>query len=427
MLQNSQAGGEPKWLHKLRASAFDAFETLPVERSELFRKYSSIGEIGWGKLELAIASSEKIPAIKVDAAIIEPIQEAISSHPEILREYLEGKVTRPDESKFVALGNAIFSSGHFIHIPDGTHLKNPISISMPLLGKNTLSATRNVIILGENSSATIIEDNYSDLAGDEASAYCTVSDFHLDDGANLTFGSINSLGQNSTLVSHKKVLLEKDAKCNFSGGFLGGALTISSLENVMQGSGSSAEDFEIIFGSDSQKFSITSDLTHVGQDTKGKVAAKGVFRDASRGLFKGMVKIGKDAKNASSFLAGHSVLLGKNSASDTIPGLQIENNDVKATHSASVAQIDSAQLFYLESRGIPEEHAKKMIVEGFMAPVIRQMRLRDVEIRLKALFELKWERRGMGELKAKMAEIESEMPPEALGSKDIFEGHYKYR
>ncbi|MFH1750459.1 MAG: SufD family Fe-S cluster assembly protein [Candidatus Micrarchaeota archaeon] len=431
ILQLSKNANEPEWLIDHRTTAFGTFETLPVEKNEPFRKYADIDSIEWARMaQPKIEGSEKgIP--QLDNApkniIFTSIAKAIAAYPDIVRPYFDGKVTKPTESKFAALASAAFTLGYFIRIPKNTALARPIRLSNAIAAPNSLMAHRNIVILEENSSATIIEENTTHLPKGKGSIFVSATDFDVHEGANLRFGSINSLDSDSIHISHKKALLGKDAKTNFSGGFLGGALTTSSLENVMEGSGSSATDFEIIFGTHSQKFNITSDLTHIGKDTIGKVAAKGVFKDSSKGLFKGMVRIGKDAKNASSYLAGHSILLSKNASSDANPSLQIETNEVKATHSASVSQIDELQLFYLQSRGIHENEAKKMVVEGFMAPVIRQMHLWDVEITLKALFQLKWEGRDMSLLEAKKKEIESQMPEEPCRMRDTFEGHYKYR
>ncbi|MEK6953560.1 MAG: SufD family Fe-S cluster assembly protein, partial [Candidatus Micrarchaeota archaeon] len=363
ILQLSKSAKEPKWLLDHRIAAFESFEALPAEKSELFRKYSNIDSIDWAKFEHPAAKEDKkIPQQLANAPkniIFTTVANAISAHPDLIRPYFDGKITKMGESKFASLANAAFSFGYFIRIPKNTTLKEPIRLANEIAYPNYLIVHRNIIILEENSSAAIIEENTSNLPKGNGSIFVSASDFDIREGANLAFGSINSLDQNSIHISHKKALLGRDAKTNFSGGFLGSAFTISSLENVMEGAGSSAQDYEIIFGTDSQKFNITSDLTHLGKDTVGKVAAKGVFKDSSKGLFKGMVKIGPHAKNASSYLAGHSILLSKNASSDAIPSLQIETNDVKATHSASVSQIDAEQLFYLQTRGFPENEAKR--------------------------------------------------------------------
>ncbi|MFH1258153.1 MAG: SufD family Fe-S cluster assembly protein [Candidatus Micrarchaeota archaeon] len=159
----------------------------------------------------------------------------------------------------------------------------------------------------------------------------------------------------------------------------------------------------------------------------GKILAKGIFRDAAKGLFRGMADIGEKAVDSKSYISSHSVLLGGEASSDAIPGLQIRNNDVKATHSASVARIDEEQMFYLMSRGLSKEEAEKTILSGFLEPIIRQMRLPEVQIRMRALFELKWEGSGIDKLPEKMKNIREEGYFGDGSEAGIFEGHYKYR
>src|SRR3989304_5262475 len=107
--------------------------------------------------------------------------------------------------------------------------------------------------------------------------------------------------------------------------------------------------------------------------TTGKVLSKGVMKDGSKSIFKGMIRIAKDAKNSQSYLGEHSLLLSKEAKSDAIPGLEIETNDVKATHAASVSQIDDEKIFYLMARGLDKDEAKKLIITGFFSPIIERM------------------------------------------------------
>jgi len=193
----------------------------------------------------------------------------------------------------------------------------------------------------------------------------------------------------------------------------------------MKGNGSEADDFEIVFGNNSQKFMNSANLFHEGMGTKGKVMVKGVFDNKSRGLFKGMINIGKKAKNSSAYLSGHSILLSKDASSDAIPGLEIETNDVKATHSASVAQINEEEIFYLMSRGLGEKEAKKLIISGFFEPIIRKIHLPQVAFVIKGLFEIKWNNQDLSKLRQAIEKISDDYAVEE--TRDIFEGHYKYR
>ena len=186
------------------------------------------------------------------------------------------------------------------------------------------------------------------------------------------------------------------------------------------------KDIELVFGENKQNFDIVSDLSHQSSDTKGTALTKGVFRDDSSSIFKGMIKIDEGAKNSESYLAEHSLLLGKGARANAVPGLEIKTNDVKATHSASVAQIDAEQLFYLNTRCLSYAEAERTIIEGFLEPLSRKMSF-QVRAWIAYLIESKWENKELSintdEELAKFVEIEETRYNENAE----IEQHYKYR
>ncbi|MBI4154046.1 SufD family Fe-S cluster assembly protein [Candidatus Woesearchaeota archaeon] len=432
--------GGPDWLSKFRASAFSHFQKLPVETSELFKKYTDLEGVGWEQLDFSkagkmpkdfddIVSGSNIircdsDLIKADSGnvVFMDIISAVKKY-DALRDYFSKKILPPDTNKIVAFNGAFFNSGYFLQIPDNTNA-GVLRVANVFTPDNRLCVDQNIIIVGKNSSVTLVEEKYS-AQSSEQSLLSSVTDVHVKEGAKLTMGNIHSLGSNTIELASRRFLLENDANVFASSGFFGGFITLSSTDYIMKGNGSSSEGFEIVFGTGKQRYNISSNLFHDGVGTNGKMIAKGVFDNSSSGLMKGMINIGKNAKNASAYLSDHSVLLGKDSSADAIPGLQIENNDVKATHSASVAQINEEQIFYLMSRGFSEKEAKKLIVSGFFEPIIRQMPLREVAFIIKGLFELKWDNRDIAELK----DVIGKLSDEEIGvvQHDKFEGHYKYR
>jgi Fe-S cluster assembly protein SufB/Fe-S cluster assembly protein SufD len=152
------------------------------------------------------------------------------------------------------------------------------------------------------------------------------------------------------------------------------------------------------------------------------------LKGESRSLFKGMIKIGTTAKNSRAYLAHHAMLLEKAAKSDAIPGLEILTNEVKATHSASVAQIDEEQLFYLMARGLTQNEARKMIVLGFFEPVLARIPVETTREGARFMIEGKWngEKRRLVDRETLIA-LTGETLPEVKQSEDIFERHYKYR
>jgi len=172
---------------------------------------------------------------------------------------------------------------------------------------------------------------------------------------------------------------------------LGGRLVRSRVDNVLVGDRSSVEQVEIVFGADEQLFDLTSYTRHVGRDTTGNLLSKGVLLDAARSYLKGMITIEKSARGTDSFLGEFGMNLSKKTRSVAIPSLEIDQPDCRrAMHSSSVGPIDETQLFYLESRGIPPDEARKFIVLGFLEPVVARVPVEAERDRLRELLEAKW-------------------------------------
>ena len=228
-------------------------------------------------------------------------------------------------------------------------------------------------------------------------------------------------------VSTRKGFVEQDGKMSWYTGMFGTSLSRYKTDSIMKGPGASSEDVEIVFGTEKQLFDVSSNLDHIGFSTRGRVMVKSIMKDESKSLFKGMIKIRKDAKSSEAYLAGHAILLNKGSHSDAIPGLEIETNEVRATHSASVSQIDEEQIFYLMCRGLDRESAKREIVHGFVEPLSRKMGP-FIRAWISYLFENKWTGKPLllktDDVMAQILEVEKSRYKETA---DIFEKHYKYR
>ena len=171
-----------------------------------------------------------------------------------------------------------------------------------------------------------------------------------------------------------KFICEKDSKVTINSGNFGGGLVRNKNEIVLKGDGASAKNFEILFGNGGQKYDVTTDVISVGKFTKGETFTKGVFGESSKGLLKGTIVVEKNAKGSDTYLAQHGMLIGKKSEANTIPCLEIIEEDVvRATHSASVSRMDEDQLFYLTSRGLNETDAKNLLTFAFLSGNLKNL------------------------------------------------------
>ncbi|HEY9491516.1 MAG TPA: SufD family Fe-S cluster assembly protein [Nitrososphaeraceae archaeon] len=452
---------EPIWLSEMRENAFSKYTELPSEVSPLYKKYSGVNslkpehiylpdqiiksepyeelkdrleELEQGISILQIGSSINrmfIPdKILKQGVIISDLNEAVIKYEDLIKKQLTINQLNYSEDKFLALEVSAFHSGLFVYIPKNVIIEDPIRIINSLPDDGTSSITRNIIVGDVGSKATLVQEIYAPLKAnrkDVQQTYFELMECHVGPNAHIEMVTLQAMGGDTANFSNKKSFIERDGKMSWYLGMFGAQLSRYKVDSIMKGSGSSAEDVEIIFGIGNQSFDVTSNLIHHGQNSRGRVLVKSVMKDTSKSLFKGMIKIGKEAKATESYLAGHAILLDKGAKSDAIPGLEIETNEVKATHSASVAQIDEGQIFYLMCRGLSREAAKREIVNGFLEPLSRKMGP-TIRAWVNYLIENKWSGKPLmlktDEAMEQILEVEKSRYRE---TQDIFEKHYKYR
>jgi len=446
---------------EIRNNAFSNYSSLPHEVSPLYKKYSDANLLYPDLVYLSQGTKSYIPEeyinerirelkketsiLKIGSSIvhsnvsdkllkqgvvISDLKSAIKEYGNIIRDRMYSNQLNYSEDKFLALELSCFDSGIFVYIPRNVIIDDSIRIIDVLAPDGISSITRNIVIADSNSKASIVQEIYSNKQfGDKIQqSLFELLECYVGSNSGLEVVTLQAMNEkNSVNFSNRKAFIEKDAKMSWYMGLFGAQLSRYKIDNIMKGQGASAEDVEIIFGNNDQSFDVTSNLIHYGPNTRGRVLSKSVMKDKSKSLFKGMIKIDKNGKSAESYLAGHAILLDKGAKSDTIPGLEIETNEVRATHSASVAQIDENQIFYLMSRGLNNEEAKREIVSGFLEPLSRKMGP-TIRAWVNYLIENKWLGKPLllktDEAMEYILEIEKSRYRE---TEDIFEKHYKYR
>jgi FeS assembly protein SufD len=444
----------------MRREAFSKYTSLPAEVSPLYSKYSGVNRLRPESIQLSdqttrfqpyeelydrlkepeqgvsvvrigssinhLAIPEKITQMGV---IILDLQEAVIKHEDLIRSQLIKNRIDYSEDKFLALEASAFQSGLFIYIPKNVMIDDPIRIINALPDDRSSAISRFIVLADIGSKATIVEEIYAPQMESNGvqQAYFELIESHVGSNAHLEMVTLQAMSRNTINFSNRKAFVERDGKMSWYLGMFGAELSRYKVDSVMKGPGASAEDVEIIFGIGNQSFDVTSNLIHYGMNSRGRVLVKSVMKDTSKSLFKGMIRIGKEAKASESYLAGHAILLDKGAKSDAIPGLEIQTNEVKATHSASVAQLDENQIFYLMSRGLSREGAKREIVSGFLEPLSRKMGP-TIRAWINYLIENKWSGKSLmlktDEAMEQILEVEKSRYRE---TQDIFEKHYKYR
>ena len=416
------SAGEPDWLVQDRLAALALYNELPVETNQLFTLYVDLRAVKFEEIAPyrqsadADTVSEVVPegataliqvaedrvvarALSAEAraagVVIDTFANVLKTRPELLQRALTGAPTLPENDKFAQLARSHSALGLLIHVPAGAALSQPIVIrwAAGAPGKGLISRT--VLDIGANASVSVLEEQVpssDDATSDSAqSLWWGTTEVRLADGATLNFGAQQDFGPNTVAFVTRHATLQKDATLDWALASVGGQLHKSRVDNLLVGRGSTVRQVEIGFGDGRQLFDATSYTRHIGPDTTGDLLSKGVFLDRARGYYKGMISIDRTAKGADSFLGEFGMLMTKQARSVTIPSLEIDQPDVRrASHASSVGPIDETQVFYLMSRGIPRETARKFIVLGFLEPVVARIPLQEAQDRLRRLLDEKW-------------------------------------
>ena len=459
---------EPEWLSRIRSNSFSYYKSLAYETSPLFNKYTIANVIDGNdlfilvddrKVRLADEIAQRIndlkdsssivllyngikmevvnipDDIKADGLVIKDIRDAYKNKYSNIVEAILKRLD-PSEDKFLALEQALFNSGYFIYVPKGLELEYPITVINVLQdGVSTFSI--NILVADTSSKVKVVQELYSSNDNNNNSSSVTTNSkqgyFELniaDVRENAKVELVTTQGINSNNLAYftnRKAFLAMDSRFNSYLGLFGSFASRCKVDNILEGTGAAAEYFNVIFANNEQISDVTANMIHINANTMGRILSKSIVKDTARSLFKGMIRIVKDAKGSESYLASHAIILNKGAKADSIPALEIETNEVKATHSASVAQIDDEQIFYMMSRGMSRDDAKRAIVFGFVEPLLKRLS-KDARIYTTYLIDCKWHDRPLillsDDVMKEIWEVEEES---RRVEADIFEKHYKYR
>ena len=397
---------EPGWLRAERLEAWTAFEAMPVESNQLYTPYIDLRAAALDEVRPYVTDGPPglgddlaaLPALP-DGVHVETMAEWLERDPKAYQAALEGGASLPADDKLAMLARGFWSHGRHVEIAPGLTVAEPIVLRWPGAAPGRALISRTIVSLGDGASASIVEEQVPCGPDIECAEGETVPQglFHgttevsLGAGASLRLASIQQMGPGQVVLQHRHARIGDGAALHWALAQLGGRLVRSRVDNRLEGDRSSVEQVEIVFGGEQQLFDLTSYTRHIGRDTTGNLLSKGALLDRSRSFMKGLITIEKSAVGTDSFLGEFGMNLSKAARAVAIPSLEIDQPDCRrAAHSSSVGPIDPTQLFYLESRGIPADEARKFIVLGFLEPVVARVPLDSARDDLRDLLEAKW-------------------------------------
>jgi Fe-S cluster assembly protein SufD len=293
-----------------------------------------------------------------------------------------------DFNTFVAFNTALARDGIVVHVPRNLEVATPIRVRYRLPASGTAIFPRTIVVAEANSRVTVIEEFISDDLGG-AGLVVPVAEIFARDGAAVTFVSLQTLGKGAYQLGAQAAIAARDAQVNWMSGAVGATVQHTDMDCRLEGNGSTLNWLGFTFGIEDQQLLWAPRVHHIGLSTTAQIEWKSAVADNAYVVFDGMINIEHGAQGTNSDLRDNVLHLSSKARSDSIPGLEIDANEVKAGHGSTSGQIDEEQLFYLQSRGFSRQEATRTIVLGFFASIVEQITVEPLQEKVLEMIERK--------------------------------------
>jgi Fe-S cluster assembly protein SufB len=312
----------------------------------------------------------------------------LREHEDLVREYF-GTIIPADDNKFSALNSAVWSGGSFVYVPPGVKIDIPLQAYFRINAENMGQFERTLIIADEGSYVHYIE-------GCTAPTYTTnslhsaVVELIAKPNARIRYSTIQNWSHNTYNLVTKRAVAEENATVEWVDGNLGSKLTMKYPAVYLTGEGARGEILSVAYAGDGQHQDAGGKVVHAAPNTSSLITSKSISRGTGRSTYRGLLKVHEGAVGSKSRVECDALLLDENARTDTYPYIEIEEKKVNTEHEATVSKVGEDQLFYLMSRGLSEEAAMAMVVNGFIEPIAKELPL-EYAIELNRLIQLEME------------------------------------
>ncbi|MGH2753634.1 MAG: Fe-S cluster assembly protein SufD [Actinomycetota bacterium] len=375
----STALGEPGWLTERRGQAFDVYDKLelPDPKGEEWR-YVDVRDFDFSLFDVprvGLQAADAPDDLAAKGVVFTSLRTAVREHPDLLRDHFFTDVPL-DEHKFTALHGAFFSEGSLLYVPKNVEIELPLEVLHTVApGGSVFPHT--TIVVGENASATLVDTFKSDDA-DEPSICASVVEIEAKRGATVNYISLQQWGRDVSHFQTQRFTGHRDSTVRSLAVNLGAAFARTQVESVLKGEGSFSEMLGLYFADSDQHFAQRTLQWHEGPHATSDLLYKGALKERSKSEYSGLIKVLKGAQGTDAYQANRNLVLSEDALARSIPQLEIEANEVRCTHGATVSPVEEEHLFYLMSRGIDRVTAQKLIVFGFFGEVLDRIRVPSV-------------------------------------------------
>ncbi len=316
------------------------------------------------------------------------MDDAVREHPELVREYFMKCVPSSDH-KFAALHGAVWSGGTFLYVPKNVKVRDPLQAYFRMNAKNMGQFEHTLIIVEEGADVAYIEGCSAPKYGSQG-LHAGLVEIFVKAGAKARYSSVENWSRDTYNLNTKRAIVERDATMEWIGGNMGSGVTMLYPCSMLTGQGARCDHLAIAFANKDQWQDTGAKVFHLAPHTTSRVVSKSISKAGGTALYRGKLYVAPHAHDCTANVECDALLLDDISRTDTIPDIQIRNNDVTVAHEATVGKLSEEDLFYLQSRGIALEQAKAMIVNGFIEPIVRELPL-EYAVEMNRLIELEME------------------------------------
>jgi Fe-S cluster assembly protein SufB len=409
--QISGLKSEPEWMRQYRLDAYERFVSMPmptwgadlsgIDFDDIYYFVRAVDQQGrdWDEVpeeikrtfdRLGIPEAEQkylqgvtaqyesevvYHSIRKDleakGVIFTDMDSALRDHPELVRQYF-GTIIPSSDNKFAALNSAVWSGGSFVYVPRGVHVEMPLQAYFRINTQNMGQFERTLIIVEEDAYVHYVEGCTAPVYSSD-SLHSAVVEIIVKPGGRCRYTTIQNWSNNVYNLVTKRAIAYERATMEWVDGNLGSKVTMKYPAVILAGEGAHGEVLSIAFAGAGQHQDAGAKITHLAPNTTSQIISKSISKDGGRASYRGLLKIAEGADGCKSNVVCDALLLDDRSRSDTYPTIEVDARRVTMGHEASVSKVGEDQLFYAMSRGLSEDEANAMIVNGFIEPLVKEL------------------------------------------------------
>ncbi len=409
------AAGEPDWLAARRREAWSLYERTPLPSTRLEEwRYTDVSRLlKLGELDLApwearsfspetaperlrtamesdwdasghvveldgsVAHVDLDPELEAKGVVLTSLRKAVESHPDRLRELLATEAVPATQGKFQALNAALWTDGVVLLVPRGVRLEQPVRVSRWVSAPGMAYFSRTLVVAEPGSQVSFVDEILSEDL-DRQTLFSSAVEVFARDGAQLQYVSLQRMGRGAFHLAQQRTMADRDSTLDTLNISLGASVGRLDLNAQLRGPGANSDMLGLYFADGSQHFDHNTGQDHVAPNSKRDLLYKGALDGGARSVFRGIIKVHEGAQRTDAYQTNRNLLLSEEARADSLPNLEIEADDVRCSHGATVGQLDVEALFYLLSRGLSREQAERLVVLGFLGEVLSRLPLGGV-------------------------------------------------